>query len=559
MRKLLALVLCIVLTFALAATGISETLTGVAKGFGGELTVTVTTDGDKITAVTVDSHNETPNIGTNAIDQLPSKIVETNSADVDIVANATVTSNAIIAAVKNAIDPAANPYVVEEKKPAEVVAISATGLKHGLAVTGTPRLGPGADANGTPVYSFNEVVAYVIVDSDNRIVNLDVDILEIITTNHDESNDGDNFMAGWPGQSYANDAEGDGTVEGDLVMTDEIFTEELNTWLTKRQKGDAYMMGAGSWLSQMETFEAFFTGKTVEEIKAWYAKNCSDRNGRPLKDGSTNEQDAAKYALLSDEEKAVLADVTSGATMSLTDPHGDILEAIEAAVAAAVPMREFDEIAGIGLGVNVMPRLGPGADDQGVPCYSFNLSVSGVCYDADGKIVDMRTDVLEIITPNHDGADDNVFTGWPGQSYNADVDADAVVDEVWTQTEDSFVAQVNAFTTKRALGDKYRMNAGTWNEEMLGFENFFVGKTVEEIEAWYAKSCSDRNGRPLKDGSTNEQDAAKYALLSDEEKAVLADVTSSATMSLTDPHGNILDAIVKSAANKAAVQLTSGK
>ena len=101
------------------------------------------------------------------------------------------------------------------------------------------------------------------------------------------------------------------------------------------------------------------------------------------------------------------------------------------------------------------------------------------------------------------------------------------------------------------------MNAGTWASEMQGFENFFVGKTTEEIKTWYEKNCSDRNGRPLKDGSTNEEDAAKYALLSDEEKAALADVTSSATMSLTDPHGNLLDAIAKSAANKAAVELTS--
>ena len=328
MKKILSIALIAVMLLSIAAFAQADTLTGKAKGFGGELTVTVTTDADKITAVTVDSHNETPNIGTLAIDQLPAKIVEANSADVDVVANATVTSNAIIAAVKNAMDPAANPYVVEEKKAAEVVAVSASGLKHGLAITGTPRLGPGADANGTPVYSFNEVIAYAVVDADNRIVNLEMDILEVITPNHDESNDGDNFMAGWPGQSYANDADGDGTVEGDLLMTDEIFTEELNTWLTKRQKGDAYMMGAGSWASQMDTFENFFIGKTVEEIREWYAKHCSDRNGRPLKDGSTNEEDAAKYALLSDEEKAELADVTSSATMSLTDPHGNILDAI---------------------------------------------------------------------------------------------------------------------------------------------------------------------------------------------------------------------------------------
>jgi hypothetical protein len=245
--------------------------------------------------------------------------------------------------------------------------------------------------------------------------------------------------------------------------------------------------------------------------------------------------------------------------MSLTDPHGDIIEAIEAAVANAVPMREFDKIAKTGLGVNITPRLGPGADDQGVPCYSFNVVVAGICFDADGKIVDMLGDVLEIITPNHDGADDNVFTGWPTQSYNADVNADAVVDEVWTQTEETFVAQVDSWVTKRQLGDKYRMNAGTWASEMLGFENTFVGMTTDEIVEWNAKYTSDRNGRPLKDGSTNEEDAAKYALLSDEEKASLADVTSSATMSLTDPHGNILDAIVKSEAGKAAVDLTSSK
>ena len=47
--------------------------------------------------------------------------------------------------------------------------------------------------------------------------------------------------------------------------------------------------------------------------------------------------------------------------------------------------------------------------------------------------------------------------------------------------------------------------------------------------------------------------------LTDEEKAMLADVTSAATMSLNDSHGNIVAAIVKSAANKVDVELTIGK
>ena len=212
----------------------------------------------------------------------------------------------------------------------------------GCIVRITPRLGPGADANGTPVYSFNEVIAYVIVDADNRIVDLEVDILEIITTNHDESNEGDNFLAGWPGLSYANDAEGDGVVEGELVMTDDIFTAELNSWLTKRQKGPEYMMNSGSWEAQMDAFEAFFIGKTVDEIVAWNAKATADSNGRPLKADSTKEADVAKYTQLTDAEKAELADLVTSATMSLTDPHGNILDAIVKAEAAAYAVEIID-------------------------------------------------------------------------------------------------------------------------------------------------------------------------------------------------------------------------
>ena len=47
---------------------------------------------------------------------------------------------------------------------------------------------------------------------------------------------------------------------------------------------------------------------------------------------SDKEGDAEKYAALSDEEKAMLADATSGATMSLNDSHGNILSAIAGSV-----------------------------------------------------------------------------------------------------------------------------------------------------------------------------------------------------------------------------------
>ena len=81
-------------------------LTGVADGFAGPITVEVTMDGDTITAVTVTSNSETPSIAGAALEQIPQAIVEANSADVDVVAGATYTSNGIINAVKDAIGAA---------------------------------------------------------------------------------------------------------------------------------------------------------------------------------------------------------------------------------------------------------------------------------------------------------------------------------------------------------------------------------------------------------------------------------------------------------------------
>ena len=78
-------------------------LTGTADGFMGPITVQVTMEGSDITAVTVVSNSETPEIASGALEQIPAAIVEADTADVDIVAGATYTSNGIINAVKAAI------------------------------------------------------------------------------------------------------------------------------------------------------------------------------------------------------------------------------------------------------------------------------------------------------------------------------------------------------------------------------------------------------------------------------------------------------------------------
>ena len=76
---------------------------GKGKGHGGELIVKVTMDGEKIEKVEVLSHSETKGTSDPAIAEMPGKIVEANSADVDAVGGATETSNGIKEAVKNAM------------------------------------------------------------------------------------------------------------------------------------------------------------------------------------------------------------------------------------------------------------------------------------------------------------------------------------------------------------------------------------------------------------------------------------------------------------------------
>ena len=106
LRVIAATLLAATLLVGCGSKASGEKLTGKAEGFGGEVTVEVTVDGDKITAVTAKGDSETDGIGSKAIEELPGKIVEANSADVDVevVSGATVTSTAIIDAVKSALE-----------------------------------------------------------------------------------------------------------------------------------------------------------------------------------------------------------------------------------------------------------------------------------------------------------------------------------------------------------------------------------------------------------------------------------------------------------------------
>jgi len=82
------------------------TYTAAAEGYAGEVEVEVEFDQDSFLSVKVTDHNETVGIGDRAIEELPDKIVEELTWEVDTVASATVTSDAIKAAVKDCIEQA---------------------------------------------------------------------------------------------------------------------------------------------------------------------------------------------------------------------------------------------------------------------------------------------------------------------------------------------------------------------------------------------------------------------------------------------------------------------
>ena len=130
------------------SAGVSGNFTGTAKGMGGDVTVTLTLEDGKITDCIAEGKDETPGIGTLALEQLPAQIAETGSIAVDGVSTATITSDAIKEAAAAALTAAglnADDYKIEVKADetkaedstvdADVVIVGAGGAGMTAAIT----------------------------------------------------------------------------------------------------------------------------------------------------------------------------------------------------------------------------------------------------------------------------------------------------------------------------------------------------------------------------------------------------------------------------------------
>ncbi|MEY8561588.1 FAD-binding protein [Eggerthellaceae bacterium 3-80] len=79
------------------------TFTATAEGYGGEITATLVVDNLELVSVDVVGDLETEGIGGRAVSLLPQRMLAHNTADVDAISGATVTSMAVINAAKAAL------------------------------------------------------------------------------------------------------------------------------------------------------------------------------------------------------------------------------------------------------------------------------------------------------------------------------------------------------------------------------------------------------------------------------------------------------------------------
>ncbi len=153
MKKLLSLMLSFALMFSLVGCSTASeeagaytegTYTATAKGMIDDVTVEVVVTTDEIVSVTITEHSESAGISDPAIEKIPASIVDGQTLNVDAIAGATITSDAILLAVEDALTQAgadvealkvkegAAAVVAEDvEKTADVIVVGAGGA--GLA------------------------------------------------------------------------------------------------------------------------------------------------------------------------------------------------------------------------------------------------------------------------------------------------------------------------------------------------------------------------------------------------------------------------------------------
>ncbi len=321
----------------------AETFTGTGEGFGGDVTVTVTKEGDKITKVEAVGASETSGIGSKAIDELPAKIVAANKAEVDVIAGATYTSKAIIYAVNNALDAAKYPWplVAKAEDPkteapkGEAGAVAKLGLGQNISIAKSTD----ATAEKTATAQADVTIAAVGFDADGKVASVTIDVAQTKVA-----------------------------FDKDMKVTSDKTAEVKS----KKDLGSDYGMLKASaikkeWFEQMGAFENWMIGKTVEEIKGLKVK-------------------------ARDESHPAVPDVPE-LTSSVTISVDAYLVAVEEAWTNAV-----DAKGAVSVGLGVETHIGSSKDKAAdvKPMAQIDTYMDVTALDKDGKVVKTIIDVAQI-------------------------------------------------------------------------------------------------------------------------------------------------------------------
>lgn len=110
------------LLFCVGCGAKANTYTGEGNGIHGNIEVEIALEDKEIKDIKVLSMNETPGIGDNAIDQVITDVIKYQSIAVDTVAGATISSNGVLEAIKNAIEKAELNIEDYQKEPEKLQA-----------------------------------------------------------------------------------------------------------------------------------------------------------------------------------------------------------------------------------------------------------------------------------------------------------------------------------------------------------------------------------------------------------------------------------------------------
>lgn len=153
MKKIVViLAACLLLTLTGCSNDAEKTVSKTVKGYGGDVTVTLKVADGKITDVEIKGEKETPEVGGNAIKELPAKIKAANSWDVDVVSGATVTSTAVKKATKEAMTEAG---LLEEKSKGDSGKMSLETINQFLNESAD--MGPGTIANAVALIPISHI------------------------------------------------------------------------------------------------------------------------------------------------------------------------------------------------------------------------------------------------------------------------------------------------------------------------------------------------------------------------------------------------------------------